>query len=136
MIMSNEESNNRELDAWIAEHVFGWKRWNFDNGFPETRKNYLSKDNEKQDKYRKRGFILGLPLIDNFPRYTTDPSAAMMVLERCLERLSPSVEIISGDIDSKRHFWIGRPDEYTKLSMFEPTLPLAICALAKNLFTK
>lgn len=135
MIMSNEEKNNRELDAWIAEHVFGWKRWNFDNGFPETRKNYLSKDNEKQDKYRKRGFIRELPLIDNFPRYTTDASAAMMVLKKCCDEALNQVEI-----SHEFNPWEVRtrashaPGDF--IEAHGETLELAIAKFSKQLFTK
>jgi hypothetical protein len=156
--MTNKEL--RELDAWIAEHVIGmlfyWKvaGWTTDmSGFDwkmvlalppeggigkhwkgcagETRK---ATDCEvaiaKHDGDFER----------HFSPYTTDPAAAMMVLEKCVENSNMPVEI-DRKRDSKIGHWRLETGVMSKgLLAIAPhehnTLPLAICLFAKKLFSK
>ena len=115
----------RELDAWIAEHVMGWSRsphvlqdgqigfYQFSHGGIEVR------------------VASGERLFSFSP--TTDPAAAMLVLEKCYERV--------GLIDMSRvkvapfNFCIGATYS-TGLEAEAETLPLTICLFAKQLFSK
>jgi len=111
------EKELRELDSRISEHVFGLTYSNF---------NFCDS---------KTGAFVRCDL----PHYTTDPAAAMRVLERCAENLyamgdSERVQILGspGDgwvvfaSDSKGKTW-----EADSMS-----LPLSVCLFAKKLFEK
>lgn len=117
------ELDLRELDQWIAEHVFGWTRWNFNNGF--TQHNYLEKKGKlRANKYRKRGFKPGLELVNNFPHYSTDTVAAMEVLKACGEK--------QGYIDK-----ICYAAGYWGLGIFVgKSLEHLICLYAQRVFTR
>lgn len=117
----------RELDAWIAEHVFGWSRWNFNNGY--TAHNYLDQTNGQANKYRKHGFVDGLTLLESFPKYTTDPAAAMEVLKKCCEH--PYYPFGFAVAFSK-----GFPNPWVCETATAETLELAICLFSKKLFSK
>ncbi len=107
------ETEMRELDAWIAEHVIGWSYEV--TGSDPTEDGYCWFD-------ENRKFPCELP------HYSTDPAAAMQVLEKCAER--SAIMIIKDDgcvvaqINGKR------------LTADGPTLPLAICQFARKLFEK
>lgn len=129
--MSDKEL--RELDAWIAEHVFEWQRQSFDNG--HAKHNLLVRDKFRTDKFVKHGWIDGNKLVETFPKYTTDPAAAMLVLEKCCEidGMDAIVEIAK-TTTSWRVF--NRDKSKDQCTTFANTLPLAICLFAKKLFTK
>lgn len=55
----------RELDAWIAEKVMGYKM------HPSSEDHWIRPDSNRIDSFRP----------------TTDPAAALMVLERCAEKV-------------------------------------------------
>ena len=79
----------RELDAWIAGCVMGWK---LVSG---------TKFKIKPDEYFVHS-VLGVVLSGNESNPfcpTTDPAAAMMVLEKCVEKVN--VEFGSVDIDGQ-----------------------------------
>jgi hypothetical protein len=67
----------------------------------------------------------------SIPQYTTDPGAAMQVLEKCTETLPRSLEICKDG----GQFWISRTDDDDTNGVMAETLPLAICLFAKKLFT-
>ena len=129
-IMNTQEL--RELDAWIAEHVMGFVRWNFNNQHDKF--NYLEKSKERQCNIRRKGWIDGNRLLDTFPRYSTDPAAAMDVLQKCCQSTAFPVQV-GVKIDG---FYCGENltlNECAK-EAGHPTLPLAICLFAKKLFGK
>lgn len=97
---------NKELDAWIAKHVMGWKI--LPSGcFEKTTE-------------------CGLDDSDDFEP-TTDGFYAMMVLKKCAERENVNVG------RWKETWVIGSPS--VDLVKAEP-LELAICRFAKELFSK
>ena len=104
----------RELDAWIAEHVFGATRA-IDKGFACG-----DCDDRHTVRFNKDEGWTACPL------YTTDPAAAMQVLERCAEKLGFLPDIKKSRIG---YAWI-----YGGAASNADTLPLAICLFAKRLF--
>lgn len=70
---------------------------------------------------------------DTHPAYSTDPAAAMTVLEKCAERLGNySVQIIG----SPKHGYSITGSGERMEQCFADTLPLAICLFARALFEK
>lgn len=116
----------RELDAWIALNLFGWRR--------EVRERYAG-----VNTVEGFGLNMHLPLghferefvpAGQWPkvRYSTDPAAAMQVLEICAEIKLETIKI-----------WMTSSFEWCVscgLHACANTLPLAICLLAKKLFRK
>jgi len=117
----------RELDVWIAKELFGWdfseKGWcmsalqhrqmnGFYYGFPPDSIQYK-----------------GCALPHRAPDYTTDPAAAMQVLEKCIAMVE-DVHIL-WHLERRGYCvcWDG-------VREFSDTLPLAICLFAKKLFSK
>lgn len=125
----------RELDAWIAEKVMGFKRGWWDC-FAST-----SPDEVTCGKI----WVPALEFVDDLKKPfhpTTDPAAAMMVLERCAEN-----GIINGDfklpVSIRRRGdlqWVvsenceDAPEHEFCIVAEAPTLPLAISLFAKELF--
>jgi len=106
----------RELDAWIAENVFGWQE------FREEEYPYRMLWREGEE---------GSPVWDEPDYYTTDPAAAMEVLKKCADNLWLSV----GFSKQRKTFLCGgilSGENYAEAE----TLELAICQFAKKLFTK
>jgi Phage ABA sandwich domain len=112
----------RKLDAWIAEHVMGWLRVN---------------SNEKLDHPQRFNVLpdriligqnMGHRIIEYSP--TTDPAAAMQVLEKCITG-NTSIAINHGTTG----WWVTDCDKKKNYAIAE-TLPLAICLFAKKLFSK
>lgn len=108
----------RELNLWIELHIFGVIR-------------------------KKCPTHLGLECCGRgqIPRYTTDPSDAMEVLRKCLEKSAldkdrPDVRmdrIVNGYSVGLRYYG----HEYRgELTQEAPTLELAICLFARALFSK
>lgn len=106
------EKEMRELDAWIAENVFG-----------ETVESgaVYSKDFTKDEM----GFCL-TGIAYPVPNYTTDPAAAMTVLEKCAEK-DPTISI-----QKCQNGW--RAFSINAHALDCDTLPLAIAKLARKLF--
>jgi len=111
----------RELDAWIAEHVMGWKQSNSDFCQLVT----------------QSGEQVGEPVCDPWSP-TTNPAAAMAVWQSCLEKVSTkSIETYIGVDESPEY----RPVvcitmKEMKNTVMADTLPLAICLFAKEIFSK
>jgi Phage ABA sandwich domain len=126
-------TEQRELDAWIAEHVMGY-RW--------TKIERRGKTNHlfPSEQFRFE------PAVDNFndnggaPSFTTDPAAAMEVLKRCADKVT--AEFGSLDIDGQGNSWLisaqmrGEFAADVEHETEAKTLELAICLFAKKLFTK
>lgn len=67
-----------------------------------------------------------------FSAYTTDPAAAMMVLDKCLERYDIGDTVISKEVNQ---FWIRTVGSHgSRIQGEAETIPLAICLFAQNLF--
>lgn len=129
------EQELRELDAWIANRIMGYTITATETpskGVPvdvlvmrEGGKSLGINCNDNRNYARCR--------MDNIPRYTTDPAAAMAVLKKCLKKLK----------DSRRAFefmqWAN--DKITAMSGNDcqataETVEQAIAKFAKALFTK
>ena len=118
----------RELDAWIAEHVMGWI-----TECHEDRVLFFPPDLDTEKKRRKWSYGISIN------RYTTDPAAAMMVLEKCIMYLSDKFGSVDLDHHGKFEIAAMMRGEYaadTENDVDAETLPLAICLFAKKLFSK
>jgi hypothetical protein len=123
----------RELDAWIACNLFGWE--------PETRKMYAGSKNvagygrnkHLHPGHPERDFT---PCTLMIPHYSTDPAAAMEVLKKCAEKWIVTVEL-GKDGSGQSYVWVARLNLGTEDNFkCAPTLELAICLFAKQLFGK
>ena len=107
-----------ELDAWIAGHVMGIE-------VIEIRLETFYDDVRVKVDSTKPHLAL--------PEYTTDPAAAMQVLEKCVERVP--VTVFKGIRDG----WQAQSYDETRADWCieirkAATLPLAICLFARELF--
>ena len=114
----------RELDAWIWTHVLGWVPF-------------------REEEYPHRnGYALGDDtgekcLECDMPQCSTDPAAAMQVLEKC------AVELGGEGERACAVEWLPMEEEWRIIETDTPdgvraqakTLPLAICLFAKELFS-
>ena len=148
------EKEMRELNCWIAEHVFGgvWyrfkdleylKRSDPDDGafivigidlkHFKSNKDYCPDTGELPHK----GFSW-------IPKYTTDPAAAMMVLEKCAEKISGqdyprgqgTYFIRVYQASTVKEWCVTRGNDHVGNPPYgqSKTLPLAIANFAKKLF--
>lgn len=117
-----------ELDAWIAEHVMGWHIFNSGRGSVCALKNKDLVDESLKIIIPKHPFD---EPSDFSP--TTDPAAAMEVLEKCAEKDVFTSIAISRNGD----FWeVFLGGHYHQKKGIAETLPLAICKFAQALFSK
>jgi len=113
----------RELDAWIAEHVFGWWR-------PIPTKDIW--------KTPANDVVMGAP------HYTTDPTPAMQVLEKCAEKCTekwdqyrPEAQLcIFSPRPEWENEWVVQSDPESTIAAQAQTLPLAVAKFAKLLFSQ
>lgn len=122
----------RELDAWIAEHVMGYRWYKFSDGVFQL---------EVPGDWQKRhgGIQVDRPTgteIDatSAPKYATDPAAAMQVLEKCCKQTAFPISIgvkFGGWYCGQFKDLAGAASATTS-----STLPIAICLFAKKLFSK
>lgn len=118
--MKQTDKELRELDAWIAERVMGWK---------EIRPWSVNPD-AGQFVIRHGVPVAPSPVFKFSP--TTNPAAAMMVLEKLLER---NIIVIQTDIHKPKTFLIRHTTKHWEQPIVEAeTLPLAICLFAQKLF--
>lgn len=121
---STELRELRELDAWIAEHVMGW-HWLVNSSKTRFIREF--------DGDRAAGSEpLWIHWDETLPRPTTDPAAAMLVLEKCMTYSANQFiywQRGGNHIVSMQH-WNGDS------SIESDTLPIAICLFAKALFSK
>jgi hypothetical protein len=126
----------RELDAWIAKHVMGCELekeigFRYNDG-TESWGNSPEYTVQKFNKYKSEGIadcLLERPNTYEF-QPSTDPAAAMMVLEKCGTKTEPHECMYMGMIDGE---WIVG---HSAVEASASTLPLAICLFAKQLFEK
>jgi len=104
----------RDLDAWIAEQVMGFKL--NANGMIET--------------WPREGVRHDLCVAN----YTTDPAAAMQVLEKCADEVHAyELQIVSPRNGGLWHISSGKRNTPR---VNAETLPIAICRFAQQLFSK
>lgn len=118
------EKELTELDAFCAEHVMGWRKVG-------CLRDYCSGSflcNTDAD-------VLAFDFPQRTFKPTTDPAAAMKVLERCceIEHDDATVEICK---TSGGWRILNRDRSKNMSTVFSSTLPLTICLFAKNLFDK
>lgn len=124
------EKEQRELDAWIAEHLFDFKWGHFGfvkDGMPELEIEPIYLLPADRIKSPTQGNANPFPHdrvagwkhfgLQIYPRYTTDLAAAMLVLEKCIEKDAYA----TGS-------WIR--------GMRGQSLPLQVCLFAKIIFTQ
>lgn len=114
------EQEMRELDAWIAEKVFGWKRGKmFGNGNGE----WIVDD---------KGYKEGAPSWNMTPRYTADPAACSLVRKACFLKLREMGECVEVWYDENDLFGIMLNGKLTLAATEE----ICWCLFAKALFEK
>jgi hypothetical protein len=123
------ETEMRELDAWIAERLFGWK--------PSVVSNFPGQMIPPGEPPGKELCVMGCP------RYTALRAGALDVLMRCAERGRFKAEHninIYQPADGTGRWCVAAstcdwPDEMRAEPVIAETLPLAICLFAKQLFS-
>lgn len=118
------DKEKRELDAWIAEHVMGWKRVD------------QLADLEVDGSNFALNIGTRIPIRWGSPQWlffspTTDPAAAMLVLVKCYEKLGKSLCVGPSTLGAE--VFIG--GQYEKTNRMAATIELAICLFAQQLFT-
>jgi len=106
-----------ELDAWIAEHVMGWKIHNRNTA------HYVDADKVNSSDYILRAAY-------NWSAVNT-PNVAMEVLKKCIEHCGFFDALLIGQTADGNYF-VG----HNAASVEAPTIELAICLFAKKLFEK
>ena len=111
--MTPTEKELRELDAWIYKHVMKF----LNSDFRDENSNELWNHHKAFSP-------------------TTDPAAAMLVLERCVEKNDLYDAIV---VSFNNNQWIvssfcNEANEIKEQEGVAETLPLAICLFAKKLF--
>jgi len=114
------EKEMRELDEWIATRIFGWQKFR-EEEFPHRT---LWSEGDP-----------GSRVWDEPDFYTTDPAAAMQVLEKCVE-FGGVLVTRPFYHNEKKELWTIRDGEMGDMTEVGETLPLAICKFAKELFSK
>lgn len=110
----------RELDAWIAEHVMGWTKW---EGSGWLHAGCMDANGIK--------WLSGGYEIEFQP--TIDSGQSMDVLKRCGERM-PNFHIGAPQGSSLKNWMITW--NYDENTVESETLELAICLFSKQLFSK
>jgi len=125
----------RELDAWIAENVFGNfkvikvspRRWDCRYGITPEIKDGVGYGPAFKSESEARAMML---VAGHCKNYTTDPAAAMEVLKKCSteKRITIAVWRDAGN-------WYCNNATGGNFYGEADTLELAICLFAKQLFT-
>lgn len=123
------ENEMLQLNAWIAEHVLGWKWYRY---LPEDNHAYsgcrtLANRQHKHLVKANGGEPLAEDAFYNIPKPTTDPAAAFAVLEKCCQRWNRSIPVCYSK---------GWPQPWSFDREKADTLPLAICLFAKQCYSK
>lgn len=109
----------RELDAYLAEHVMGWKKVSSPQDL--CKGSFLANKGADCIEYSSGRF-----------KPSTDPAAALMVLEKAAAKLAPHSLVISFENDQWYVFEGGNFMEAVK----NDSLTLAVASFAKQLFSK
>jgi hypothetical protein len=136
-IEQNTETDLRELDAWIGIKLFGRKWYRFDDHICQLEKPATWQKRQGGDMVSKPGAGDEID-ITSVPRYSTDRDAAMLVQEKCAEKLD-GFEMVIGSHSyhalEKAKFMVCTSNHRGHQSIAD-TLPLAICRFAQKLFSK
>jgi hypothetical protein len=142
------EKELRELNTWIDETLFDggkyvglmrrgfWYRPNkkgYTNS-PEESGRYLIGDAIKHTTDPDGDEPVKIERFPT-PRYSTDRAAAMDVLKKCINKVTKDGKTLSIR-ESGDGYTIFCRDRYDQESAEAPTLELAICLFAKDLFSK
>lgn len=133
--MSDE---NRELDGWIFENIIGGTVALCSKYCPTCRECFSYEHIEKDGAHKR----CGTKMEWDFPHYTTDPAAAMMVFEKCGELCTVTIECSKNTLGEMQWMVSKLSGNHRNDLMVEewckcaPTLPLAICLFSKQLFTQ
>lgn len=147
----------RELDAWIAENVMGWRwycaigkaylfpPWAFERlnnfsvhwtaGIHEKGWTRQQAKREPCKKLLTGSNIEGIGDDIEFPKYSTDPAAAMDVLKKCFDKTG-QIEVFRTQIHPFKFGVVGKWLPSADYECEAETLELAICLFAKKIFTK
>lgn len=136
--MSDKEL--RELEIWLAEHLFGYKWYRFEAGG----KHWFTQTHPSAWVQRQGGIEAppeGTEMNSDAPRYTTDPAAAMEVLKKCAEEQTVTVEHSDKNQLGQPQWLVALLGEHDgdyveEFCKCAPTLELAICLFAKQVFHK
>jgi hypothetical protein len=115
----------RELDAWIAEHVMGYRKATKQELDLHSRRDiwWVSPDSDGENSTQMHPYL---------PLFTADPAAAMMVLEKCLSETKDAITMAeTPTIAAHMGRYTVANEEVVECA---ETLPLAICLFAKKLF--
>lgn len=114
-----------ELDAYIAQHVMGWTAALSFRGLGlGGGQFYKHPDKTIRVRDRSATVVVFAP--------STDPAAAMAVLEKCITKTPHTICFGHGD-----GFCIYLGGQFGRRPTGDaPTLPLAICLFAKQLFSE
>ena len=133
----------KELDQWIAKHVMGeklmfgvkkrgmWYRPDA-HGYTDRQSEAwrLTFDEAKKHEYLRGSADERVTVCEILtPRYSTEPAAAMQVLEKCGEKLGGAIVAIQRMDAPYEPGWVVN-------GSYAPTLPLAIALFAKQLFSQ
>jgi len=150
-----DEKELVELDAWIAEHVFGQAQmfgikkrgyWylpdahGYTNRQSEAWRLTLEEAKKHECPHGGRDERVTVCEIDT-PRYSTNPAAAMQVLEKCLEKAGCDVTFFKST-DKLGHYRVFKiaDIDLAKTPVVDfveaQTLPLAIALFTKQLYSK
>lgn len=141
--MKHTETQLRDLDAWVAEHVMGcnldWHRGGLRDE-PHCACGYTKDDKPSgivmpypHAEYRGDGRHLGTfgPDPTRLMHYSTDPAAAFQVLEKCAEKLMQETGLAIYKTTTGYAICCDDTGDITA-----QTLPLTICLFAQQLFGK
>ena len=117
----------RELDAWIALNVTKTLRKLSDEEYAAI---VAWCEEANKDPHPNLELTTPRRYEGSCLKYTSDPAAAMEVLEKCAKQVGNVIEIFGNNKDG----WVvsGKNDAWESDA---DTLPLAICLFAKKLFT-
>ncbi len=117
-----KETEMRDLDAWICCYVMGRRVVNCSGEAKVVAGKSQCFKNED-----------GTPadLVEDIPHYSTDPAAAMQVLEKCAKKTEQLGCLYFGMVG--KDFILGHEEIGESV---DKTLPLAIAQFARNLFEK
>lgn len=129
--MTAEELKLRESEAWLAEHLFGWTDIELYRPPPEE---------EDRDGRRFHPPAFFRAMRDGFwrevPHYSTDPAAALEVLEKCAEKIKARDAVAICQLDGTEGWRVTNANMIdSKISAEALALPLAIAKFAKQLFS-
>jgi len=127
---------NKELDKWIAKNVTLKKPYKVAMALTSDESGIALIEGELIGRSDVEQYCKDYPkyhckIVDVYPEYTTDPAAAMEVLEKCYEKTNLSICTCKSPDGYK--FWL--PNGFS-IALNATTLELAICLFAKKLFSK